>query len=168
MTGMNLRDYAEQHSRQMYEEEAHVMWSANPPSMPVGAPPGPWQHNPASFAAPMQVPEIPVEAVPGMDWVSFPPFLSLVFVRRVWSGLGGGGAGCALADGWDSPTGIRKFSMRRTTIWRFRGPTSSARPRLPGRCCHMAIWLGTGRFGVPLIASQGEHMTWGGYNESTR
>lgn len=77
---MNLRDYAEQHSHQMHDEEAHMMWSNNPPNMPMGAPPGPWQHNPASFAVPMPAPEIPGEAVPSLDWVSsdpFPPLLCL-------------------------------------------------------------------------------------------
>lgn len=130
---MNLRDYAEQYSRQMHEEEAHMMWPNNPPSMPVGAPPGPWQHNPASFAAPMPVPEIPIEAVPGMDWVSSSPLRRPFFYTALAPDWMEATDGRVLANRWDSPTGIRKFSTRRTITWRFHGPTSSVPPRFLGR-----------------------------------
>lgn len=88
---MNLRDFAEKHSLQGYVDGSQMVWSADPQAVPVNAPPGqPWQSNPASFAAPMPVPEPMVETGPGLDWVSYP---------RVLGRIGAGSAGLTSETG---------------------------------------------------------------------
>ncbi|MBE3048916.1 fungal specific transcription factor domain-containing protein, partial [Candidatus Bathyarchaeota archaeon] len=126
--GMNLRDFAENHSRQGYGEEAHMVWSADGQGVPVAAPgPGQWQHNPASFAVPMPMPEPMVDAGQGLDWVG----LVLALFLSCWANI------C------DRPTGTPRSSTGRTRTWRFRGPTSSTTPR-PSRF-RMPPAVGEGR-----------------------
>ncbi|SPO05104.1 uncharacterized protein DNG_07789 [Cephalotrichum gorgonifer] len=69
--GMNFQDFGEQHSRQMFEQEAHMIWStggAQDLPVNVNMASGQWQNNPSSFAAPLAVPEALIEPGQGIDW----------------------------------------------------------------------------------------------------
>lgn len=109
VTGMNLREFADAAPLQGYGGEAQMVWSTDSQGMPVNAAPGQWQNNPASFAAPMPVPEPMVDAGPGLDWVSLIPTFLLSLPSFCRSLFYSGDTRRPRANIRDRPTGTRKF-----------------------------------------------------------